>query len=254
MNDPLRKLRKAIKRLPGVERLHKVFIRRYLRHVHRQFETPAELFSHYYRNNSWGGDESRSGHGSSMQYTENVRAQLPGIWERYAVKTMLDAPCGDFNWMRSVQREGRVRYIGGDIVEELVARNQSLYTDASTEFRKIDVTADPLPSADLWMCRDCLFHFSDRDLYRALGNFLKSDIKYLLTSTHPNSRANFDIFTGDFRFLILEKPPFNFPKASFYFDDWIEGFPVRQMGLWSRETVAECLSRNRAYQQVMKAA
>lgn len=251
MSDSLRKLRNVVKGLPGVERLREAIKRQRLRYIHRHFKSPAELFSHYYRNNSWGSEESLSGQGSTLKYTENLRRELVGVWERHGVKTMLDAPCGDYNWVGAIPREGRIHYIGGDIVEELVARNQSLFSDSTTEFRRIDVTTDPLPSADLWMCRDCLFHFSDRDLFRSLGNFLKSDIKFLLTSTHPNSPANYDIFTGGFRFLNLERPPFNLPKASFYIDDWIQGFPVRQLGLWSRKSVAESLRGNKAYRKAM---
>lgn len=247
-------LKNAIKRLPGVLLLQHALRRLKLRYQHRRLKTPEELFTHYYRSNSWGSDESVSGQGSTLKYTEKLRAELPRIIERHGIRTILDAPCGDYNWMRSVPRENGVRYIGGDIVEDLVAANQRLFADRQTEFKKIDVTTDPLPAADLWMCRDCLFHFSNADIFRSLANFIRSDIRYLLTSTHPNSPANYDIFTGDFRLLNLEKPPFNFPKAELYVDDWIEGFPVRQLALWSREVVSDSMAGNKTCKSVLKRA
>jgi hypothetical protein len=38
---------------------------------------------------------------------------------------MLDAPCGDFNWMKEVDLSA-VHYTGGDIVEPLVNSNHLL--------------------------------------------------------------------------------------------------------------------------------
>ena len=91
-----------------------------------------------------------------------------------------------------------------------------------------------MPDADVWMCRDCLFHFSDRNIWRALQNFLQSDINYLLTTTFPESTENRNIATGDFRPLNLELPPFSFPSPIAQLDDWIEGHPVKKLALWER--------------------
>lgn len=252
MKNTIRKLKKTLGQLLGVERLQAAANRRRMSRLHAQRQTAAEVFTHYYKENSWGSQESVSGQGSTAKYTENLRKEIPRMLETYKVRAMLDAPCGDFNWFRLVERPEGVRYIGGEIVAELVDRNQEQYRDAQTEFRQIDITRDVLPAVDLWMCRDCLFHFSDRDLFTALANFLRSDIPYLFTSTHPKSRANYDIVTGDFRLLNLERAPFKFPKALLYVDDWIEGFPERQMGLWSRESLARSLEANKAFQRFTK--
>jgi hypothetical protein len=52
-----------------------------------------------------------------------------------------------------------MEYMGGDIVEKLIQQNQSKYGDPHTRFITIDIVKDLLPQADLWLCRDCLFHF-----------------------------------------------------------------------------------------------
>lgn len=193
-----------------------------------------DVFTHYYRTNRWGSEESRSGAGSTLAYTENLRKELPSLLQRLKVQVFLDAPCGDYNWFHHVSRPG-VRYIGGDIVRDLVDDNVRNYGADDTRFIQLDITRDRLPQADIWLCRDVLFHLSYADATQAIENFLTSDIPWLLTTTHPNRDCNRDIPTGSFRELNLCLPPFNFPPPQVAIDDWIEGFPVRQLGLWSRE-------------------
>src|SRR4051812_27850000 len=64
------------------------------------------VFSDIYRNNSWGDAESVSGRGSTLARTEVIRRSLPGLLESVGARSLLDAPCGDFNWMRHVELAG----------------------------------------------------------------------------------------------------------------------------------------------------
>ena len=205
---------------------------------------PKSVFTDYYFNNFWGNKESVSGAGSTLEYTENVRKEIPLLVERFGIHKFLDAPCGDYNWFQAMQRPQGMEYIGGDIVEELIKQNQIKFGDSSTSFIPLDVIADALPQADMWMCRDCLFHFSYEDIFKTLANFVRSDIKYIFTSIHTECTANADIVTGGARQLNLELPPFNLCKPLLYVDDWIPGFTVRRMGVWTREMVAESLASN----------
>lgn len=129
-------------------------------------------------------------------------------------------------------------------MEELVNQNQARYGNARTSFISLDVITDTLPQADLWMCRDCLFHFSYENIFKAFANFLSSDIEYIFTSIHTDCTANADIVTGEARQLNLELPPFNLCKPILYIDDWIPGFTVRRMGVWTKSMVAESLADN----------
>lgn len=56
-----------------------------------------EVFESLYVRGGWGKGESRSGPGSSMQYTANLRAQLPVFLRRFKVRRFFDAPCGDLH-------------------------------------------------------------------------------------------------------------------------------------------------------------
>ena len=66
-----------------------------------------------------------SGFGSSFEATAAVRKAVAEIAERYAIASLLDVPCGDFNWMQHVAFKGS--YCGGDIVSELIAKNRARY-------------------------------------------------------------------------------------------------------------------------------
>jgi len=202
-------------------------------------ESPIEaVFTDHFRTNHWRHPETVSGPGSTVRYTENLRRHLPGLFESLGVGRLLDAPCGDYNWFRLVPRPDDVQYIGGEIVRELVETNRERYESANTRFIRLDITADDLPDADLWICRDVLFHFSDRDILATVSNFARSRIRYLLTSSHTECRQNADIATGGLRWLNPCLPPFNWPEPILWIDDWIEGYPVRRMGLWERATLA----------------
>lgn len=55
--------------------------------------------------------------------------------------------------------------------------------------------------------------------------------------------------TGSFRALNLELPPFDFCKPLLYIDDWIEGHPIRKLGLWEKQALTHALAANKRLQQ-----
>jgi hypothetical protein len=167
-------------------------------------------FAPFYAENRWGDSESVSGPGSSLERTAKLRRELPILLEELGARTLLDAPCGDFNWMKHTPLN-LDQYIGVDIIPELIARNQSLYAAEQTRFAVLDLTRDELPRVDVILCRDCFIHFSNRDIVAAIRNFKRSRSTYLLTNSYPGWRRNKNIRTGDFRHLNLLSAPFNFP-------------------------------------------
>lgn len=214
----------------------------------------SDIFNYYYNNNFWGDSESVSGPGSTLAYTENLRAELPKLVEELEVASILDSPCGDYNWFRMIEWNVEITYVGGDIVESLVSRNQQLYGSEKRNFVCLDIIKDKLPDADIWLCRDCLFHLSNTDIAIVLKNFLQSNIKYLLTSTYPRSKKSIDIPSGSFRLLNLEISPFNLGKPLKVIDDFIDGFPERQLGLWERHKIIEALAKNKDFQDLLTRA
>jgi hypothetical protein len=208
--------------------------------------SPEERFTWIYENNYWESKESVSGTGSTLKYTKNLREVLPRLIHRFGIKSILDAPCGDFTWMRHVLKNVDVRYVGGDIVQPLIRLLNQRYGSGQISFIHLDLISGKFPSADLMICRDCLFHLSYADTRRVLENYITSEIPYLLTTRHKGlgKIKNRDIETGDFRLIDLIQPPYNFPDAPlFRVDDWIAPDPEREMCLWQRSQVAMALSR-----------
>jgi SAM-dependent methyltransferase len=169
-----------------------------------------ETFTDIYRDNSWGNTESCSGPGSTVFRTRLLRPALVQLLRDLEIKSVLDAGCGDFNWMRLADFSG-ISYIGVDIVSEIVQRNSDRYSASSRRFVCLDLTHDPLPEAECVLCRDCLVHFSYSDIDRALWRMRSSGARYLLATTFDANETNCDIATGGWRPLNLEKPPFSFP-------------------------------------------
>lgn len=157
------------------------------------------------------GDESLSGPGSCRVQTAELRARLPLLLESLQIRSMLDAPCGDFNWMKEM-RLGLDQYVGADILPDIIEQNRRRYGAAERRFVRLDVTRDALPRADCILCRDCLVHFSFADALQTLKNFKASRAGYLLTTTFPDRASNADTTRGEWRTLNLQLPPFDFPQ------------------------------------------
>ena len=188
------------------------------------------VFAQAFQTGVWSGTgESRSGDGSSMAYTAELRRALPNTLRDLGIRSMLDVPCGDWNWMSQVDLPVE-KYIGGDIVPSIVAQNRARFATERIDFRVIDLCVDSLPAADLLLCRDALVHFSNADIRRAIDNILEAEIEFLATTTFPEATQNLDIATGiPWRAINLEAAPFCFPPP---ISSLPEGSPERCLGIW----------------------
>jgi len=169
-----------------------------------------ERFARIYQTNLWFDAESRSGTGSNLDETAQLRASLPPLLRRLNARRLLDVPCGDFNWMSHVDLSG-IEYIGGDIVKPLIEANRERYESPARRFMKVDVIKGHLPQADVILCRDCLVHFSFANIISAFRTMKSSGADYLLTTTFPAREVNKNIVDGDWRPLNLEASPFVLP-------------------------------------------
>jgi SAM-dependent methyltransferase len=185
----------------------------------RGTERMASAFRAAYRANAWGDPESVSGPGSGIARTAAFRDEIPPLLSDLRATSLLDVGCGDFNWMRLVELPVE-RYLGVDIVPELVEQNRRRHADTKHAFMLADFTRAALPRMDVILCRDCLVHFAFADVRAALGNFTRSGARWLLTTTFiDRQRENMDIETGGWRPLNLELPPFCFPAPERMIDE-----------------------------------
>jgi hypothetical protein len=195
-----------------------------------------------YAKNSWANPESVSGDGSSLEQTKAVRRELAKLVTEFDIKTILDAPCGDYNWMKNVPMNLR-EYVGADIVPALIAENARKYGSASVRFTVLDICKDNVPKVDLIFCRDCLVHLPLQAAVAAVRNFACSGSRYLLTTTYPGLiRRNKQLYiTGNWRPLDLQLAPFWLPQPVLLINEECtepDDFKEKSLGLWDLSCVS----------------
>lgn len=228
------------------------FIRKTTYHIKRgihervlfKISSPESVFTGIYKSNYWENEESISGLGSTLQQTELLRSKFPELLKSFEIKSVFDAPCGDLNWMNLLIANNNFDYIGGDIVKEIVSNNTRKFGNLNAKFIHFDITKDEFPNTDIWLCRHVLFHLSNKDIYLALENYSKSNIKYILTTnciTAPD-HVNQDILTGNYRDLNLKMHPFNFPSTALWeIEDYVTPAPPMTIALWKLEDIQKLL-------------
>ena len=194
--------------------------------------SPKDRFSDIYKHNLWSSAESKSGEGSEIYYTIPLRKWLIENINLLHIETFVDAPCGDFNWMKLVLPKVKINYIGLDIVDSVIEENKALYSSDQIKFEVADICKDKLPNCDIIMVRDCLFHLNYEDINNFLINLSKTDYKYLLTTTHivDQDFENSNIKTGDFRLIDLFSDPFSFDteRVKARVEDFPEGHSLKR--------------------------
>lgn len=195
-------------------------------------------FSLIYDKNLWNDAVSVSGPGATLGATESIRAALPEMFEKLAVRSVLDIPCGDFNWMRHVDMKG-IDYIGADIVDGLIKKNTRLFASNDRKFLVLDIVNDVLPTVDLIICRDGLVHLSDREIKKAVKNIKKSGSTYLFATSFSRKACNTEIGEDRWRTINFEKPPFNFPEPLMRITEKEAGpaFGEKNLCLWLVENI-----------------
>ena len=118
------------------------------------------LFTQTYEKNSWTSNESRSGTGSHLEYTESIRKLIIELIDG-GVEYIWDCSCGDWNWMKEI-RESLPNYVGNDIVDELIEVNKNKFGSDNIKFQCGDMLEElkklESASVDLILCRHTLEH------------------------------------------------------------------------------------------------
>ena len=183
------------------------------------------------------------------QGTSALQAVLKVV-DTLDIRSIADIPSGDGCFAGALLRELRnrtaaaqavtptIEYVGIDIVARLVARNNALYGDGSTEFLQADVVsgASPLPRADLIFSRQMLQHLCTEDALRFVRMVARSPARFALLTTFETNDAfvNSDIgcASGEYRPQDLTKPPFNLPTPIALFSEQYPTDPRVSLGLW----------------------
>lgn len=194
----------------------------------------SRVFREIHDRNLWGHAESLSGPGSTLENTSTLRQTLPRIVAKYGLRRVVDAPCGDFNWMRKTVGIFD-EYVGVDIVPDLVAANQRRFGGPGVRFECADITRDVLPACDLILTRDCFIHLPSWLIRDALRTFRRSGASHLLLSSDAHDAGYWEIPTGGLRPINFRRPPFSFPEP---LETIIEdGYENRHICLWRLDDI-----------------
>jgi SAM-dependent methyltransferase len=190
-----------------------------------------EAFRRIYRTKTWGDDGERfhSGSGSRGQACEQYCASVIEFIRNHRVTSVADLGCGDFSVGRRIVEATGVRYIGIDVVPELIEHHKNTVRNPLVSFQCADITSDPLPAAGLCLIRQVLQHLDNQEIAKALANL--GGFSWVLISehvpVHPKSINRDKPHGPDVRVrygsgVYVEQPPFSMPAAELW------NFPIKK--------------------------
>jgi SAM-dependent methyltransferase len=198
-----------------------------------------KAFTDIYTHGFWGRDvngQPTSGSGSSLEEGLPFIQYVQDFLQNHNIQSVVDLGCGDWVLAQKIDW-GRRNYLGIDIVEFLVKKNQSLYGSDTIHFLHMDASLEPIPVADLLICKDVLMHLPNSDIHYILSESKK--YKYCLLINDINFSGaiggvvNNDVQTGWYRHIDLTQAPFSLiPHQLSYYTS---GFSIKQVVLISNE-------------------
>lgn len=149
----------------------------------------------------WGGEDSTdfySGRGShSSEIVKPYIREVIGFLNSFTKKLVVcDLGCGDFNIGKHLVPHTE-KYIGIDIVSNLIERNRNLFKNKNLEFHCLDISEDALPNGDCVIVRQVMQHLSNAEILKLLTKLI--NYKYVIVSEHlplGYFEANKDIISG----------------------------------------------------------
>ncbi|WP_245625630.1 methyltransferase [Flagellimonas eckloniae] len=178
-----------------------------------------KVMSEIYEKKRWGGRQKDfySGSGSHSRkvvqpYIKTISSFLKDYEDGLIV---CDLGCGDFNVGKNLVSYSK-RYIGIDIVDDLIERNKKLFVSEQLEFHCLNIVTDNLPKGDCILVRQVFQHLSNEEIKKVVKKIEK--FKHIIVTEHiPKGEfvANAEKSTGagirlsNNSGVVLTEPPFN---------------------------------------------
>jgi SAM-dependent methyltransferase len=185
----------------------------------------ADCFSEIYRTKLWGeaeGGDFFSGGGSEALFAVPYVKQVQRFVAEHQIRIVVDLGCGDFRVGRLLCAQSDLRYVGVDVVPDLIFYNRAHFGGPRVEFRCANLIADELPDGELCLIRQVLQHLTNAEILRALAKCAK--YRFVLVTeelfTKRGWRPNLDISHGpdnrasDNSGVFLDLSPFNFKTTT----------------------------------------
>ncbi|MEL6646919.1 MAG: class I SAM-dependent methyltransferase [Pseudomonadota bacterium] len=180
------------------------------------------VFTQIYKDHAWaGGDETRSGSGSTLQSTKNTVPLLAAFLADHKIRDLVDVGCGDGHWMLKIIPD-LLRYRGFDIVPDLIASNTERARElglGNASYGVLNPVEAAPPKGDAILFRDVAIHLPNEMIIACLKNFATSSSTYLITTEFPDepdtsafhARMNGPVRLGGYRRIDYSMPPFALP-------------------------------------------
>src|SRR6266545_4139062 len=124
------------------------------------------VFQTIYDRNVWGGG---SGLGSNPQVARAYMMFLQAFIFNNPVASVVDIGCGDWQFSQFINW-GERRYLGIDVVANVIDANQKRFARANISFTCADPLDDSFqpPAGDLLLMKDVLQHLSNANVQKML--------------------------------------------------------------------------------------
>lgn len=159
-----------------------------------------------------GLPETKCGGGSTIQATRHIREWLPIIFNELDIRVLVDAPCGDFNWMARTDLSD-IEYYGVDYDIEHLRKAVAMLSEPErfapldAHFLLLNILSDDIPDGDAIMCKDFFQHIPTKKVIYLLDKITK--FRWLIATCHNNHHNDDLAYDGGFRPLNLRIAPFN---------------------------------------------
>jgi trans-aconitate methyltransferase len=174
----------------------------------KAFNDRVETFSKIYAQDIWNGG---SGPGSTPEATVPYRELIQKHINSSHVSKVVDLGCGDWQFSQFLDWSN-VKYLGVDIVENVIQENRRRFEAKNIEFIKSDLV-DFIPSeCDLIISKDVLQHLSNSSIKKIFKNLRGTKAQIIVTNDVilDSTLRNSDTRDGGYRPLDLSLPPFQF--------------------------------------------
>lgn len=142
------------------------------------------------------------------EHTRPYVALLQNFLREHEIRSVVDLGCGDWQFSRTIDWSG-IDYLGLDVVRSVVKVNRRAFATASIHFKTLSI-GDPLPPADLVVCKDVLQHLPLDVVAGYFAEFRKRYKHALVTNdVFPDDLLNVDISAGEARAIRPDLPPFS---------------------------------------------
>ena len=136
------------------------------------------IFTDLYEREFWGSNghleyRGSSGSGSDPEFNQPYITWLRRYIQENRIQSIVDIGCGDFRCGPHIYTDSEIHYTGIDVYKPLIESLQKEFTEF--RFLHLDCFKEPekIPSADLYILKDILQHWSNKDITEFLERLIQ---------------------------------------------------------------------------------